>query len=394
MTYDFDALITRRGTECVKWDACPDSETIPMWVADMDFATAPCVQRAIAERAQHGAFGYTLVPESFYQSIIDWNARRHGWRPQREWMLYTSGVVPAVSAIIKAIKGAGDTVCTLTPAYNCFFSSIRNNGCRLVEEPLRWHPATGAYDIDFDHLATVLADERVTIFLLCNPHNPSGRVWRRDELERIAAICAEHGVAVLSDEIHCEFVRPDLGRPYLPFAPIAAEAGCDWVVANAPNKAFNTAGLQTAYIVCPDATRRAAIDRAINDNEVCDINVFSHVALRAAYTAEGEEWLDQLVAYIYEGYSRFRQMMAEALPQLPVADLEGTYLPWVDVSSVTTATSALAQSIRKHHHVWVNGGEMYGQAGFLRVNIACPHALMEEGTRRLIAGLREAMAKG
>lgn len=390
----FDKLITRRGTDCVKWDEAPGDDIIPMWVADMDFETAPCIQEAILRRAKHGVFGYNYIPDSFYERITWWNEHRHGWAPKREWMLYTSGVVPAVSAIIKGLCSKDDGVLFFTPAYNCFFSSVSNNDCRIVELPLTWSPTEERYSVDFEAMEQAIQAQHVRLFLLCNPHNPSGRVWTADELRRMAAICQRNGVIVLSDEIHCEFVDPQLGRPYLPFAPIAEEAGCKWVVANAPNKAFNIAGLMTAYIITPDDELRQRINRAINISEVCDINCFSFVALQAAYTPEGEAWLNQLIDYIYGNYRLFRQMMKEALPQLPMAPLEGTYLAWLDVrpllevSSSCDSSKRLAAHLMEKHRVWVNGGEMYGQGGFLRINLGTQRSRIIEGTHRLIEGLQ------
>ena len=390
MIYDFNKEIERRGTNCVKWDEAEEG-VLPLWVADMDFETAPCVQEAILQRAQHGVYGYNLVPESFYDAIIWWNSHRHGWTPRREWMLYTSGVVPAISAIIKGLCRPGDGVLFFTPAYNCFFSSVRNNGCRLVEFPLTWASTDEYYTIDFEALEQMIIREKPRLLLLCNPHNPTGRVWTFEELETLAQLCCRHDVIVLSDEIHCEFVDPELGRRYQPFAPIAEKSGCSWVIANAPNKAFNIAGLQTAYIVASDKDFRTRIDRAINDNEVCDINCFSFVALQAAYTPEGEEWLDQLVAYIYANYCFFRETMKAARPELPIAHLEGTYLAWVDVSSWACqppydgSSERLAAELRLQRKVWINGGEMYGQGGFLRVNLATQRSRLAEALRRILS---------
>ena len=390
MIYDFNKEIERRGTDCVKWDEA-EPGVLPLWVADMDFETAPCVQEAILRRAQHGVFGYNFIPQSFYDAIIWWNSHRHGWTPQREWMLYTSGVVPALSAIIKGLCHPGDGVLFFTPAYNCFFSSVRNNGCRMVEFPLSWSVQDERYSIDFEALEQTLKEQRPRLFILCNPHNPSGRVWTLVELTRMASLCHRYDVIVLSDEIHCEFVDPSLGRRYIPFAPIAQDAGCQWVIANAPNKAFNIAGLMTAYIVTPDEELRQRIDRAINDNEICDINCFSFVALQAAYTPEGEEWLDQLVAYIYDNYRYFRETVKTAHPELPIAHLEGTYLAWVDVRSIVDqppyngSSDRLAAELRQQRKVWINGGEMYGQAGFMRVNLATQRSRLAEALRRLLS---------
>lgn len=387
MNYNFDQLIQRRGTDCVKWDEAADGE-LPMWVADMDFETAPCVREAVQRRAQHGVYAYNLIPDSFYEAITWWNSHRHGWAPRREWMLYTSGVVPAFSAIIQALVKPSESVLFFTPAYNCFFSSVRNNGSRAVEFPLTWAPADESYTIDFEALEQTIAREHPRLFLFCNPHNPSGRVWTLDELQRVAALCKRYDMILLSDEIHCEFVDPQLGRPFLPFAPIADEAGCRWVIANAPNKAFNTAGLMTAYIITPFDDLRERIDRTININEIRDINCFSFVALQAAYTPEGEDWLNALVRYIYDGYRYFRSEMKAAFPDLPIAPLEGTYLAWMDVTSFPLTSDEISARLRAEQKVWINGGEMYGQQGFMRINLATQRARLVEGTRRIIDGLR------
>ena len=388
MIYDFDQPVNRRDTDSVKWDEAAPG-VLPMWVADMDFQTAPCVIEALRRRVEHGIFGYALVPETFYERIIWWQSHRHGWTPRREWIQYTSGVVPAVSAIIKGLCPAGGSVLTFTPAYNCFFSSIRNNDCRLVDFPLTWSPVEERYTIDFEALEQTLNATPVDLFLLCNPHNPSGRVWKREELLQIATLCARHNILVLSDEIHCEFVNPHLGRPFLPFAPIAEEVGCQWVVANAPNKAFNIAGLQTAYIITPFEDFRHRIDKAININEVCDINCFSFVALKAAYTPEGEEWFTQLNDYIFENYRLFRNTLKTTLPQLPIAHLEGTYLAWIDVQALGWDSEQLAARLLEEAHLWVNAGEMYGKSGFLRINLATQRINVQEASRFLVDFLRK-----
>lgn len=393
MTYYFDKPVDRRGTDCVKWDEAADPDVLPMWVADMDFETAPCVVKAICQRAAHPVYGYSLVPENFYTAIRWWNSHYHGWSFPREWILFTSGVVPAVSAIIQGLCRSGEPVMTLTPAYNCFFSSIRNSHCPLVDFPLTWDVVAESHTIDFQRFEETLRTEHVRLFLLCNPHNPSGRVWTEQELRKMAEICKRNDVVVLSDEIHGEFVNPQLGRRYIPFGRIAEEAGCSWVVANAPNKAFNTAGLQVAYIVTPDAEFRQRIDRAINDNEVCDINVFSFVGLQAAYTLEGGAWLEALVAYIFENYRVFRQQMKASFHTLPIAHLEGTYLPWLDVRQFLSpagcpTSEALATYLREQYKVWLNPGELYGRGGFLRINLATQRFRVKEATRRLVAGLQ------
>lgn len=288
MKYNFDKQISRRGTDSYKWDSAESENVLPMWVADMDFRTAPAIVDALRRRVEHGIFGYTRVPDSYYEAVTGWFARRHGWTIDREWIIYTSGVVPAISAVIKALTVPGDKVLVQTPVYNCFFSSIRNNGCEMVSSPLVF--ASNTFTIDYEDLERKTADPKVKVMLLCNPHNPAGRVWKREELVRIGEICIRHDVTVVSDEIHCELVFPEYR--YTPFASISENFRHHSVVCISPSKAFNIAGLQIANIICADANRRAKIDRAINDNEVCDVNPFGVIATQVAYN-EGEEWLNQ-----------------------------------------------------------------------------------------------------
>ena len=378
--YNFDKLTQRRGTNSYKWDETDDPNVIPVWVADMDFETAPCIVKALQERVAHGIFGYTFVPESYYEAVINWFSRRHGWRIDRSWIEYTSGVVPALSATIKALTQPGDKVLVQTPVYNCFFSSIRNNGCEIVESPLL-HSAN-TYVINFVDLEQKLSDPAVKLFILCNPHNPAGRVWTPDELRHINDLCLHHNVRVVSDEIHCELTMP--GYTYTPFASVSEASLNNSVTLNSPSKSFNTAGLQIANIISNDAAIRRRINRAININEVCDVNPFGVIALQAAYN-EGEAWLEALKAYLYANYVALQSFFAEQLPQLPVTKLEGTYLVWVDISATGLDADSLTDRLLHEAKVMVNSGTMYGrEAGkhFIRINIACPKArLMEVLTR-------------
>ncbi len=386
MTYDFDKIIQRRGTNCVKWDEVSDNDTIPMWVADMDFETAPCIMQALQERLQHGCFGYTFVPESYYDATIKWFQHRHGWTIDRSSFIYTSGVVPAISAIIKAMTNEGDKVLVQTPVYNCFFSSIRNNGCVLAENPLRME--NHRYLIDWDDFEKNCADPAVKVFLLCNPHNPAGRVWTREELEKMGSICLKHGVFVISDEIHCEFTMP--GHTYTPFASLSEDFAMNSAVCLSPSKAFNIAGLQIANIIVKDADIRKKVDKAININEVCDVNPFGVIALQAAYTPEGEAWLNELCHYIDGNYQLAKQMLEEALPHCPVTTLEGTYLLWLNIASTGKTSQQVADHLMQHHQVYVNPGTMYGETageGYIRINLATRRSLVEEGIRRIISGI-------
>jgi cystathionine beta-lyase len=379
MKYDFDEIIDRRGTNCVKWDGAENPDVLPMWVADMDFRTAPAIIEALRRRVDHGVFGYTRVPQSYYDAVAGWFSRRHGWNIDKDWIIYTSGVVPALSAIIKALTVPGEKVLIQTPVYNCFFSSIRNNGCEIVESPLVY--ADNTYSIDFGDLERKASDQKVKVMILCNPHNPAGRVWSRDELIRIGEICIRHDVVVIADEIHCELVMP--GYEYTPFASLSEEFSQHSVSCVSPSKAFNIAGLQIANIVCADAGRRAEIDRAININEVCDVNPFGVIALQAAYN-EGAEWLDQLLEYIRGNYEYMRSFCEEHLPDFPITKLEGTYLVWMDCRKFGLSSAELEKRLIDEAGLWLNAGTMYGQdgEGFMRWNIACPRARMIEGLRR------------
>lgn len=379
MKYDFDKHTNRRGTNCVKWDSAADKNVLPMWVADMDFETTPAITDALRKRMEHGIFGYTRVPDSYYEAITGWFERRHDWHIEKEWIIYTSGVVPAISAIIKALTVPGDKVIIQTPVYNCFFSSIRNNGCLAAESPL---VATGStFVTDFDDLERKAADPKAKVMILCNPHNPAGRVWTREELVHIGEICIRNGVTVIADEIHCELVMP--GHHYTPFASISDEFSRHSVSCVSPSKAFNIAGLQIANIVCEDVERRAKIDRAINDNEVCDVNPFGVIALQAAYN-EGGEWLDQLIKYIHGNYTAMQEFCREHLPDFPIATLEGTYLVWMDCRKLGIPSGELEHHLTAKAHLWLNAGTMYGSAGegYMRWNIACPRDMMMEGLRR------------
>lgn len=383
----FENLPDRRGSGSYKWDSTDLDDVIPLWVADMDFRTAPVIVDALRRRVDHGVFGYVKVPDRYYEVLEEWMSRRHGLRFNREEVIYTSGVVPAISATIKALSDAEhDGVVVQTPVYNCFFSSIRNNRCRIVESPLlRKDVGEGkfTYEIDFDDLERKLSDPRNSLLLLCNPHNPAGRCWSREELARMGEICKKHNVTVISDEIHCELVMP--GYTFTPFA-VASDAPC--VTLNSPSKAFNTAGLQIANIITPDAGRRARIDRAINDNEVCDVNPFGVAGLIAAYTG-GEPWLAELIDYLHDNYEYLCRTLREQLPWCKVTELEATYLPWVDVRSLGMESEKIEEYLVENHRVWINAGEMYGKDGYIRINIATSRAMLAEGLKRMIEGLTE-----
>lgn len=387
MEYDFSRPTDRRGTDSYKWDSAPEADIIPLWVADMDFETFPGITEALQRRVAHGIFGYTRVPEAYYEAVCNWFGKHHGWHINREDIIYTSGVVPAVSAVIKALTLPGDQVIVQGPVYNCFFSSIRNNGCEMVSNSLIYNKEELRYEIDFDDLERKLAHERARLMLLCNPHNPGGRVWTRDELTRVAELCRKYGVRVVSDEIHCELTLYD--NEYVPFGSLPDELSHGSITCCSPSKAFNTAGLQIANIVCRDAEVRNRIDRAININEVCDVNPFGVIALQAAYSDEGYEWLTQLRAYISSNYDLLRERFARELPKCKVIRMEGTYLAWIDCSELHISSDEIEEMLMHENKVWVNAGSMYGTEGaaFIRINMACTSELLNEGITRIVNGL-------
>ena len=385
MKYNFDLLTERRGTNSVKWDESPSPDVIPLWVADMDFMAAPAIQEALRRRMEHGVYGYTIVGDDYYDAIINWFRRRHQWTINREEILYTTGVVPAMSVAIKALTMPGERVLILSPAYNCFFSSIRNNGCEVVESSLLFcqNNIQDRFEVDWADFEAKCADEKTTVFLLCNPHNPTGRVWTEEELQRMNDICMRHHVKVVSDEIHCELIMP--GQRFQPFAAVSEQCRQNSVILNSPSKSFNIAGLQIANIICPQPEWRRRIDRAININEVCDVNPFGPVALIAAYN-ESEAWLDELCAYLWDNYQTLCEFAAEHLPDWHICPLEGTYLPWIDITATGMTSQQYADYLLNEAKVWVNPGTMYGPQsgeGYIRLNIACPRSRLLEALERI-----------
>ena len=383
----FDQIVERRGTGCVKWDETPTfhmreeyttGEVIPLWIADMDFAVAPPIQEAIRRRAEHPVYGYTHVGDTYYEAVVNWFRQRHGWTIDRQSILYTTGVVPAMSVTVKALTMPGERVLILSPDYNCFFSSIRNNGCQVAESSLLRSPSN-VFEVDWADFERQCADGKTTMFLLCNPHNPTGRVWTRQELQRMADICHRHRVAIVSDEIHCELVMP--GSTFVPMATVAPDA----IVLNSPSKSFNIAGLMMANIFCNDQETRRRIDRAININEVCDVNPFAPVAFTAAYN-EGAKWIDALNKYLWENYTCLRTFIDQEMPELSVMPLEGTYLVWVDITATGLTSQQYTDHVLSKAGVWINPGTMYGEhsgEGYVRINIACPRKQLMEALQRM-----------
>ncbi len=380
MKYDFDTVIPRRGTASCKWDAAPEADILPMWVADMDFRTAPEVVEAIKRRAEHGVFGYAIPTEEYYQATVDWFARRHSLALRPEWIMSVTGVVPALSAILRALTEPGDKVLVQTPAYNHFFEALNQNRCEMAENRLAY--GGGKYTVDFDDFERKAADPAVKLFLLCNPHNPAGRVWTPEELRRMGEICFAHGIPVVADEIHCEVVMP--GYKYTPFAALGEEFLRRSVTCASPSKAFNLAGLQAANIFAPDRELHSKVGRALQMNEVGGIGPFGVDGIVAAYN-QGEEWLGEVNRYIYDNYLFTMEFFGRHLPDFSILPLEGTYLVWVDCAALGMSSDAIARKLYDDGRLWVNPGSMYGTAGegFMRLNIACPRATLADGLERL-----------
>ena len=380
MKYNFDEIVPRRNTNSFKWDSAENDGTLPMWVADMDFRTAPAVIEALIRRSQHGVFGYTIVPAAYYDAVIGWSAARHHFTVRKEWILFTTGVLPALSAIFRALTVPGDKVIIQTPVYNCFFSSIRNNDCEPAINELIYKD--GVYRIDFDDLEKKASDPKAKVLLLCSPHNPAGRVWTKDELVRIGEICLRNQVFVVSDEIHCDLVYN--GYRHIPFASISDEFLQNSVTCTAPSKTFNLAGIKVANIIASHEEIRQKIDKALNINEVSEISAFAVEALIAAYN-QGGEWLDELITYLSDNYRYLTEFLKKELPFVKALPLEATYLVWLDFSALKQSSHAIAENLLQKEGLWVNKGTMYGEngEGFIRMNIACPRQLLREGLMKM-----------
>ena len=350
----------------------------------MDFATAPAVREAIEKRAAHGVFGYADLPRQWYQAYRDWWKRRHHWEMEEEWLIFCTGVVPAISSLVRKLTTPAEKVLIQTPVYNIFFNSIINNGRQVLESPLVYED--GAYRIDFDDLEEKLADPQTTLMILCNPHNPIGKIWDARTLERIGELCYRHHVVVISDEIHCDLTDP--GYEYVPFASVSEHCRENSVICLAPTKAFNLAGIQTAAVAVANPWLRHKVWRGLNTDEVAEGNVFAVEAPIAAFN-EGEEWLDELRAYILENKRIVQEYVDRELPKIHVITSQATYLLWLDCGAYGKEAREIADFIRRETGLFLSAGEQYGGNGsrFLRMNLACPRSTVRDGLERLKKGL-------
>jgi cystathionine beta-lyase len=373
----FDEAADRRNTGSMKWDVAEGE--LPMWVADMDFRTAPEVTEALIRRAEHGIFGYTLITEEWYQAYQNWWRERHQFEIEKEWLLFCTGVVPAISSIVRKMTTVGENVAVMTPVYNIFFNSILNNGRNVLESRLLYKD--GVYEIDFADLEEKLANPQTTLLLLCNPHNPIGKIWDKETLERIGILCRKHHVLVLSDEIHCDLTKP--GKDYIPFASVSETCRENSITCIAPTKAFNLAGIQTAAVVVPDETIRHKVNRGLNTDEVAEPNVFAAIAPGAAF-GHGGQWLDELRAYLWENRKTAEAFISEHIPEIRAVKGEATYLLWLDCRKISKDSSKLCRLVRSKSGLYLSDGSEYRNGdGFLRMNLACPRETVMEGLRRL-----------
>lgn len=388
MKYDFDKMTDRRGSGSLKWNV-PERE-LPMWVADMDFETAPEVALYLAGRVSHGIFGYSVVTDDWYRAYQDWWDRRHGLKVERDWLVFCTGVVPAISSTVRKLTTVGEKVLVQTPVYNIFFNSIRNNGRVVLESPLVYDGQE--YAIDWADLEEKLSDPQTTLMLLCNPHNPVGKIWDRDTLTRIGELCDKHHVLVLSDEIHCDLTDPDC--EYVPFASVSEICRNNSITCMAPTKTFNLAGLQTAAVMVPDPVIRHKLDRGLNTDEVAEPNAFAVGAAVTAFT-QGESWLEELRQYLYGNKQLVREFVGKEIPGMKVVPSQATYLLWLDCSAITEDATELAEFIRKDSGLYLTEGEEYGACGrkFMRLNTACPRKRLQEGLERLRESVNSYVSK-
>lgn len=380
--YDFDQIIDRHNTASYKWNI--KENELAMWVADMDFQTAPEIRKALMERVEHGVFGYSVIPDEWYTAYINWWKNRHHFTMEADWLVFCTGVVPAISTCVRKLTTPAENVLIMTPVYNIFFNSILNNGRNVLESRLVYED--GAYHIDFDDLEAKLQNPQTSLMILCNPHNPIGKIWDKQTLEKIGHLCAKHHVVVVSDEIHCDIVKP--GCEYVPFASVSEECRMNSVTCIAPTKCFNLAGLQSAAVCVPNPNLRHKVWRALNTDEVAEPNAFAMTATIAAFT-QGESWLNELNQYIEGNRQCVCEFIQKEIPNLSVVESQATYLLWIDCRKVPQNNIHLQQFLREKTGLYLSEGAEYGGDGgaFLRMNVACPRSMVRDGLNRLKRGI-------
>lgn len=393
-TYNFDKIINRKGTNCLKYDYAVErgkpADVLPLWVADMDFTVSEEITKSLHAAVDHGIYGYTQPKDAYYNAITNWMEKNHNWKTKREWIMKTPGVVFALGAAVKAFTKPGDAVLIQNPVYYPFTNIIRDNDRRVIDNTLvyekRVTEGKSQYSIDYEDFERKIVQENIKLFILCNPHNPVGRVWTREELQYLGEICLRHHVIVVSDEIHNDFVYP--GFEHTVFANVDPRFTEFTVTCTAPSKTFNLAGLQISNIFISNETLREAFQKEIDKTGYDEPNALGAVACEAAYRG-GQEWLDQLRAYLLENLNFLRAYLQEKIPQIHLVEPEGTYLVWLDCSELGISGKELDQFIVEKAGLWLDGGAMFGPSGadFQRVNIACPRATLELALDKLKAAV-------
>lgn len=384
MEYNFDKITDRRNTNSLKWDV--NESELPMWVADMDFETAPEITEAVTKRAMHGIFGYSIIPDEWSTAYAEWWKNRYGFEINKDWLIFCTGVIPAISSIVRKLTTPAENVVLLTPVYNIFFNSVLNNGRNVLECKLICDGEN--YEIDFDDLEKKLSDTQTTMMILCNPHNPVGKIWNRETLEKIGIMCKKYHVVVISDEIHCDLTKP--GKTYIPFASVSDECKFNSITCVAPTKSFNIAGIQTAAVIVPNENLRNKVNRGLNTDEVAEPNCFAVQAAVAAYT-RGGAWLDSLRQYLDENRRITSEFIAEKIPLLRLMNSDATYLLWIDCRGVKNIPDDISAFVRRKTGLYLSNGRQYGSGGegFLRLNIACPKSALNDGLCRLKKAIEE-----
>lgn len=393
-TYNFDKIINRKGTNCLKYDYAVErgkpADVLPLWVADMDFTVSEEITKSLHAAVDHGIYGYTQPKDAYYNAITNWMEKNHNWKTKREWIMKTPGVVFALGAAVKAFTKPGDAVLIQNPVYYPFTNIIRDNDRRVIDNTLvyekRVTEGKSQYSIDYEDFERKIVQENIKLFILCNPHNPVGRVWNREELQYLGEICLRHHVIVVSDEIHNDFVYP--GFEHTVFANVDPRFAEFTVTCTAPSKTFNLAGLQISNIFISNETLREAFQKEIDKTGYDEPNALGAVACEAAYRG-GQEWLDQLRAYLLENLNFLRAYLQEKIPQIHLVEPEGTYLVWLDCSELGISGKELDQFIVEKAGLWLDGGAMFGPSGadFQRVNTACPRATLELALDKLKAAV-------
>ena len=381
MKYDFDTLVSREGTNSSKWRM--KNDVLPMWVADMDFKAAPEILSVLQKRLDNGVFGYSFIPKEWNEAIKSWWQRRHNVSLENEWMCFCTGVIPAISTAIRRFSSPGDQILVQAPVYHVFFNCIKNNGREILSNDLVYK--NGSYEIDFDDLEAKLAQPLTTMMLLCNPHNPIGKIWDKETLKKIGKLCYKHDVLVISDEIHCDITDPGLN--YVPFISVSEECKNNSITCISPTKAFNIAGLQSSAVVTPNEKIRARLNAAINYDEVGEANAFAIIATIAAFN-EGEAWLDELREYLFENKKVVANFIKEQGLPVKLLPSSATYLLWLDCSAFCEDSSEFMNFLRDKAGLWLNDGNAYrGDRFFLRMNIATQRKRVLEGLKRLQNGI-------